>query len=105
MRISDWSSDVCSSDLVAVYDNYWKHTNGDGYVSIGSAGPGATYHFIPGFNCGVSAACDVDLANAEQKARGFRNIISTIPGFDQTTSEERREGKECVSPCRYRWSP
>src|SRR3546814_2927253 len=36
------------------------------------------------FNCVVSAACDVDLANAEQKARGFRNIISNIPGFDKT---------------------
>src|SRR3546814_7559776 len=69
----DLSDDISN---VTVYDNYWKHTNGDGYVSIGSAGPGATYHFIPGFNCGVSAACDVDLANAEQKARGFRNIIS-----------------------------
>src|SRR3546814_579413 len=77
----DLSDDISN---VAVYDNYWKHTNGDGYVSIGSAGPGATYHFIPGFNCGVSAACDVDLANAEQKARGFRNIISNIPGFDKT---------------------
>src|SRR3546814_20505725 len=25
--------------------------------------------------------------------------------FDQRRSEERRVGKECVSTCRYRWSP
>src|SRR3546814_6908323 len=67
----DLSDDISN---VTVSDNYWKHTNGDGYVTIGSAGTGSTYHFIPGFHCGDSAACVVDRANAEQKARGFRNI-------------------------------
>src|SRR3546814_5835751 len=26
-------------------------------------------------------------------------------GVDEARSEERRVGKECVSTCRYRWSP
>src|SRR3546814_16390133 len=32
-------------------------------------------------------------------------VAKTILHFDQARSEERRVGKECVSTCRYRWSP
>src|SRR3546814_15569309 len=32
-------------------------------------------------------------------------IRKQIAALEQTRSEERREGKECVSQCRYRWSP
>src|SRR3546814_4946084 len=40
MRISDWSSDVCSSDLRQNYailttDGYWNHDSG--YTSVGNA--------------------------------------------------------------------
>src|SRR3546814_12410216 len=28
-----------------------------------------------------------------------------LPGRQERRSEERRVGKECVSPCRSRWSP
>jgi len=69
---------------VTVFDYYWQHTNGDGYVSVGDAGPNAAYRFFPAFNCGVSAACDVDLANAEQRRLGFHVTNSNIPGYDRT---------------------
>src|SRR3546814_16953901 len=32
-------------------------------------------------------------------------LFSLLFGFIAARSEERRVGKECVSPCRSRWSP
>src|SRR3546814_1317847 len=76
MRISDWSSDVCSSDLFQGTDprefdqaRQWF----DGQVRQS----GGRLH-------------DLDLAQS------FRST---------GRSEERRVGKECVSTCRSRWSP
>src|SRR3546814_12576960 len=80
MRISDWSSDVCSSDLVI--------------------GPR-----VAGLHREMAAvvAGDADLRRgAEQRARLARVAI-VLPEMDR--SEERRVGKECVSTCRSRWSP
>src|SRR3546814_3916964 len=82
VRISDWSSDVCASDLVssraalaaamtvcAMYAVRWGMV--EHYPSRGGMTPiGA---------CGYRSSCG--------------------------GSEERRVGKECVSPCRSRWSP
>src|SRR3546814_13378669 len=66
MRISDWSSDVCSSDLLAAD--------------------------CPGV---LTISC-----------RRFRpHTISSAARPSTARSEERRVGKECVSTCRYRWSP
>src|SRR3546814_16666076 len=39
MRISDWSSDVCSSDLIA--NGGGGNGGGPGYIAIGSAGAGS----------------------------------------------------------------
>src|SRR3546814_19049724 len=35
----------------------------------------------------------------------FNTHIDGLQIGDTVRSEERRVGKECVSPCRYRWSP
>src|SRR3546814_14894382 len=80
MRISDWSSDVCSSDL------------GRSSVSIQSA-----------------AAAAIEAASAGSMPRiciSPRNWAMP-PGraASAARSEERRVGKECVSTCRSRWSP
>src|SRR3546814_3900441 len=72
MRISDWSSDVCSSDL------------------------------------GLSG-----LTRAFFYAGAKNLLVSHWPLLDEVAprltvrlrSEESRVGKECVSTCRYRWSP
>src|SRR3546814_5026575 len=75
MRISDWSSDVCSSDLA----------DGAGVLQVGDNN-----------NAAISQAGDVGGSLAVQLGDG--NLASS-------RSEERRVGKECVSTCRSRWSP
>src|SRR3546814_5690104 len=81
MRISDWSSDVCSSDLPCEcdLDHDWPHAP----VTIKLAD-------------GTSARLD-----------NGHVVIAAITSCTNTSnrSEERRVGKECVSTCRSRWSP
>src|SRR3546814_8908971 len=76
MRISDWSSDVCSSDLPSKVDR--------------SACYMARYVAKNIVASGLARKCEVQLAYAIGIAE---------------RSEERRVGKECVSTCRSRWSP
>src|SRR3546814_5293476 len=75
MRISDWSSDVCSSDL-------------HGAVVRGGA---AHREDRPD-------PVDVRLLRVCRKGRADEPCC-------EHRSEERRVGKECVSTCRSRWSP
>src|SRR3546814_1388494 len=82
MRISDWSSDLCSSDL------------GEDH-----GGNEARHHAEPEQD---QRRDQVDeggnrLHEVEHRADG-----RVEPG---ARSEERRVGKECVSTCRSRWSP
>src|SRR3546814_3697445 len=78
MRISDWSSDVCSSDLVRLGQPGFQ---GNG-IHAGAFEPVAGELIFGGLEDGLF----VFLTNAAR-------------------SEERRVGKECVSTCRSRWSP
>src|SRR3546814_15250264 len=82
MRISDWSSDVCSSDL----DNHHR--------AIAA--------------CAL-ATIDPALAVAELKVQFFAPVRTFGNAMDDrqpvARSEERRVGTECVSTCRSRWSP
>src|SRR3546814_3885324 len=76
MRISDWSSDVCSSDLLwRLFDD---EKSGEGEAR--------------------DAAIDRKL---HQTIAGVAEDIEAL----SFRSEERRVGKECVSTCRSRWSP
>src|SRR3546814_8864384 len=77
MRISDWSSDVCSSDL-------GKRPK-QAVALLARRDP--AQHF---------AARDVDLGDL---------VVPRLGGIEPFRSEERRVGKECVSTCRSRWSP
>src|SRR3546814_2949525 len=79
MRISDWSSDVCSSDLPAVDDR-------------------AAEEF------GIEQRSCTDLA-ADWWATPAIDTSQPGPARSAERSEERRVGKECVSTCRSRWSP
>src|SRR3546814_12840501 len=96
MRISDWSSDVCSSDL---------------YIPMECARPESfpvttATHWHCRFTLSQRShghhACKIA---AYQSA----TVIVADDGrkfdFRHKRSEERRVGKECVSPCRSRWSP
>src|SRR3546814_10280615 len=81
MRISDWSSDVCSSDLKSC-----AHNEGPG------RNPGA-------FVCS-------SLYGAGSAVRRLASHVRASARFSRSNrSEERRVGKECVSTCRSRWSP
>src|SRR3546814_3483688 len=80
LRISDWSSDVCSSDL---------------------AGSGA------GAGCAdESSVVSVVGAVFESSASSFDSSVG-VPVVESGAgrSEERRVGNECVSTFRSRWSP
>src|SRR3546814_9291450 len=94
MRISDWSSDVCSSDLfplsvLAAGIPVKMYKNPD----CGCCDRWAQYLEANGFT--VLKINTNDLASIKEKYRIPTNL----------RSEERRVGKECVSTCRSRWSP
>src|SRR3546814_12039142 len=98
MRISDWSSDVCSSDLVASYTAMvaLAELNGDPPPPkdsiMGLFGDEPAHRTLSGKDMAL-----------------LRGIYSMPPDREayqhRNRSEERRGGKECVSPCRSRWSP
>src|SRR3546814_16079233 len=112
MRISEWSSDVCSSDLLAGGEDQECGRRADQHgveidrerLHVALLGrmrdlgrcrrvrTGALAGLV-----GVDAALDAPFdGQAEHRAeRGMR----------AESSEERRVGKECVSTCRTRWAP
>src|SRR3546814_19693101 len=107
MRISDWSSDVCSSDLIK--------TNRDGTLSIDDARlsaavvqhPGRVHDmFVPG-QTSSSPLLEVASAIGAIKTGSYEvtNVVAATAGTAVGRSEERRVGKECVSTLRSRWAP
>src|SRR3546814_16893916 len=95
MRISDWSSDVCSSDLPIP-------------ASAGEprdVRPKASTWWAYPRECGgtmVTGYNDQLQVGLSPRVRG--NLTMWMPAA-VSRSEERRVGKECVSTCRSRWSP
>src|SRR3546814_20549576 len=102
MRISDWSSDVCSSDLSdADIDHFDKALTDYGltveHIEAGvypKSGRRIQFQLPSGHIMQIYAQKD-QIGNGMP----LRNP-GTIP-----RSEERRVGKECVSTCRSRWTP
>src|SRR3546814_19442180 len=98
MRISDWSSDVCSSDLSAVrvsgafcsafLDIWLCDRNGLG-----------AHLFDQSVQTQAEGILLQHIAIAHDEADVFHHHVVDL------RSEERRVGKECVSTCRSRWSP
>src|SRR3546814_5196645 len=75
MRISDWSSDVCSSDLLRLEP--------------------------PSHGLFRTTMREVQLGGKTLPAHAQICVLFA----SANRSEERRVGKECVSTCRSRWSP
>src|SRR3546814_18695125 len=98
MRISDWSSDVCSSDLSA------GKSGGLGEENIMDLGIAGRTALVLGGSKGIGRQIALDFADAGANvvvvARGKEAIDRTVAD----RSEERRVGKECVRTCRPRWS-
>src|SRR3546814_15579635 len=95
MRISDWSSDVCSSDLAGCSQNgqYGENAN-----EFHAATNGSSARF---------RNCEMRTVFPGSKKREHWPERSCVQEDHQwpRRSEERRVGKECVSTCRSRWSP
>src|SRR3546814_11160467 len=91
MRISDWSSDVCSSDLVDATISL-KVRTGD-FIHP----PMVLLHVV---------GADPDGELSAELRGAFAVGAARTPTQDlEYRSEERRVGKECVGTCRSRWSP
>src|SRR3546814_8438435 len=98
MRISDWSSDVCSFDLLPALSVF-----GDDYDTPDGTGVRDYVHVVDLAEGHVAA---LDGIVAGDAPFGIWNL-GTGEGYSvlDMRSEERRVGKECVSTCRSRWSP
>src|SRR3546814_2862411 len=95
LRISDWSSDVCSSDLISAPSINEPIMGGKAMIS-GSF----TVESANGLAIALrSGKLPVPLKVVEE------HTVGPDLGADSIRSEERRVGKECVSTCRSRWSP
>src|SRR3546814_2657233 len=95
MRISDWSSDVFSSDLITIH--YAGAFTGYGPLIAGPEG--LSYFTIRSIH---EEGANILPHAASQMLKGPRRGGQAGP---LVRSEERRVGKECVSQGRSRWSP
>src|SRR3546814_15969612 len=106
--MSDWSSDVCSSDLVDYNSGrvsaLWDVTDGvENYTIVTYANstttgtPSALYQCNPNFR-------DPATGKSNQFYMFAGGSCQQPPEYPKR-SEGRRVGKECVGPCSTRWSP
>src|SRR3546814_15306309 len=110
MRISDWSSDVCSSDLQS-----YLHPSIDRVPRFwASYGFDVTASFFRSENTSQRPIHATPTGSIGGNQPLMKNAKLPCPDNSLRTpanaqlvirSEERRVGKECVSTCRSRWSP
>src|SRR3546814_18825028 len=114
MRISDWSSDVCSSDLL---DNYCFTTSASGFVDCFGRNNDAANAAYAAANAGVQGPQQRVLKYDKVMPNvgftyNFTPVVSIfanyskglqVPGNDNLSSEERSVGKRCGSKCGTRW--
>src|SRR3546814_14999039 len=130
MRISDWSSDVCSSDLFRSVSDAEKEAINDDVVFeielIKQVEINVDYilmlveRFIQAKGTGDDKEIRATIDRAINSSPSLRNKKDLIEQFVDSVSasakvdaqwqafmrsEERRVGKECVRTCSYRWSP
>src|SRR3546814_20494475 len=102
MRISHWSTDVCSSDLEhSAHAAPGQDGQHDGHPPAGGQTPtedAASAGAMPHGAMGHEAQEPMDHGSMEHMDQG--GATSAPP----PRSEERRVGKGCVSTCRSRWS-
>src|SRR3546814_11773269 len=96
MRISDWSSDVCSSDLTL--DRLGYHIGDRRRIAARRIGD-ETLEALLGLHNGPSEGRRIAPVDGERIEAVEPQMIG-----EPFRSEERRVGKECVSTCRSRWS-
>src|SRR3546814_11651730 len=96
MRISDWSSDVCSSDLAS---------EAEALTDVLRLSRGMTYKSaLAGLSYGGGKSVVIGDPRRDKSEALFRAMGRAVDSLGGR-SEERRVGKECVRTCRSRWSP
>src|SRR3546814_17307250 len=107
MRISDWSSDVCSSDLRNTGERFTfdskhelDHFKYQRYIK-------RYLRTITAIDENVGRLLDWldEVGIAEETLVIYTSDQGFFLGEHGWRPEERRVGKECDSTCRYRWSP
>src|SRR3546814_20369701 len=98
-RIRDWSSDVCSSDLIEAVgeDDEFLHR-------IFTALPPPVHEFRSGLDR-LFAVRSRPLPPTDPVGSVFEKLGGAEGVGKRDRSEERRVGKVCVSTCSSRWSP
>src|SRR3546814_2328513 len=92
MRISDWSSDVCSSDLIRLH------------CEPGASSTDFELYIDGQFADSGTVAFEVRAPRTIKFGAGFTTPADP-PVMTDRRSEERRVGKEWVRTFRSRWSP
>src|SRR3546814_13548833 len=123
MRMSDWSSVVCSSDLrrrgryaglgrVQPLDELGSDIERVCRLDGGAAGKGDIRALFPHdrgddrLGGVVDLLEDMSLAGLKRPlTAGNLGLGALLAAFDVLSSEERRVGQECVRTCRSRWAP
>src|SRR3546814_19584421 len=98
MRISDWSSDVCSSDLRMIHDLG---------VTVKHTPMNMPHYNLEEREPAIEKMLNkhaVALLNPTHSENAYSQLDS-IKEKHEFRSEERSVGKECVSTCRSRWWP
>src|SRR3546814_16929108 len=107
MRISDWSSDVCSSDLNDVYAALAAQARRQieaRKLTLEGVAPAS----------GIARPRLDDILDGRARDVSLRELAGLALALGLTLpellaplegSEESRVGKECVSTCRSRWAP
>src|SRR3546814_15874097 len=118
MRISDWSSDVCSSDLIEII--VWaaevghhlldRVDRGEPIAGADQGNPGRSPKRVEHlFLARVPGQLHRPIVKMRQRLRDFarhrHDVALRLYALGVRRSEERRVGKECVSTCRSRWWP
>src|SRR3546814_17538643 len=111
MRISDWSSDVCSSDLGIEINRIEAESDAliERIKSEGANSPADIFITVDAGRlwraeeAGLFQPVESELLN-KAIPESLRHPDGLWFGLS-TRSEERRVGQECVSTCRSRWSP
>src|SRR3546814_16768301 len=106
MRISDWSSDVCSSDLTTGLDPLAGHRIVEiGCIELANHMPtGRNYHQYVNPERDMPAG-GFDVHGLSEAFLARHPVFAAVAADFLARSKERRAGKACVSTLRSRWAP
>src|SRR3546814_13479233 len=110
MRISDGSSDVCSSDPLSIWANFSEQfaISDEERRILTETILARVAGRIPVIVTTSHYSTDICVARNQHALDHGAAMVMLLPPYHGATirrSEERRVGKECVSTCRSRWSP